>query len=195
MKEEKIIHLTNGWIYFDPDFLSQIEAEKYFKDLKSQLNWQSSSIKLFGKEYLTPRLEAYYAEPNFDYSYSGKKLLRNNFNPTVLKLTSIIENGSNYLFNAVLANWYRNGLDSNGWHADNEKELGRNPLIASLSFGATRRFDLKHNLTGEKISFELNSGSLLIMGGEMQHFWKHQIPKQKKIVGDRINLTFRQIRH
>ena len=88
---------------------------------------------------------------------------------------------------------YRNGQDSNGWHADDEKELGQNPIIASLSFGATRRFDLKHKLTNERISFELNSGSLLVMGGEMQHFWKHQIPKQKKIDEPRINLTFRKI--
>lgn len=93
----------------------------------------------------------------------------------------------------MLANLYRDGKDSNGWHADDEKELGKNPLIASLSLGAQRRFDLRHNLTKEKISLELESGSLLLMGGAMQHFWKHQIAKSTKVSGPRINLTFRCI--
>ena len=93
----------------------------------------------------------------------------------------------------MLANLYRDGKDSNGWHADNERELGKNPLIASLSLGATRRFDLRHNLTKEKISFELKPGSLLIMGGEMQHFWKHQVPKSFLAANMRINLTFRKV--
>ncbi len=96
-------------------------------------------------------------------------------------------------FNAVLFNLYRNGNDSNGWHSDNEKSLGKNPIIASLSLGETRRFDLKHNLNNSKISFNLKTGSLFVMGGEMQHFWKHQLPKMSKINAPRINLTFRKM--
>ena len=96
-------------------------------------------------------------------------------------------------FNCVLVNLYRNGQDSNGWHADNEPELGKNPMIASVSLGATRRFDLRHNITKEKISFDLTNGSLLLMKGEIQHFWKHQITKTKKIDAARINLTFRML--
>jgi len=92
-----------------------------------------------------------------------------------------------------LANYYRDGNDSNGWHADNEKELGIDPVIASISLGVERRFDLKHNLTKEKISFHLSNGSLLIMGGSLQHNWKHTLAKAKKIEEGRINLTFRKI--
>jgi alkylated DNA repair dioxygenase AlkB len=90
-------------------------------------------------------------------------------------------------------NLYRNGQDSNGWHADNEPELGINPVIASLSLGATRRFDLRHNLSNKKISIDLTNGSLLLMKGEMQHFWKHQIAKSKKVDAARVNLTFRWV--
>lgn len=132
------------------------------------------------------------------YSYSGKKLRVNPFTPEldILKnkiLHFLREHGIPAEFNSVLANLYRDGRDSNGWHADNEKELGQNPLIASLSLGAERRFDLRHNLTGEKISMPLTSGSLLVMGGELQHFWKHQVAKSTRALAPRINLTFRFI--
>lgn len=111
----------------------------------------------------------------------------------MLQLKLRLEQEFDIQFNSVLANLYRDGKDSNGWHADNEKELGKNPIIASLSFGSERRFDLKHQLTKKKISFDLKNGALLIMGGEMQHFWKHQIAKSSKISEQRINLTFRRI--
>lgn len=97
------------------------------------------------------------------------------------------------IFNSVLLNRYRHGNDSISWHADNEKELGNNPVIASVNFGASRVFQLKHIETKEKITIELSHGSLLVMQGELQHFWQHQIPKTKKVVGERINLTFRVI--
>ena len=191
------MNVTNGWIIFIENFLSQKEADFYFDELKSNLNWQSSDIKIFGKIYETPRLEAFYSEENLSYSYSGKKLEINSFSEKLVelrtKIYAVFPENEKIEFNCVLANLYRNGNDSNGWHADNEKELGKNPLIASLSFGETRTFDLKHNLTGEKLKFNLHHGSLLIMGGEMQHFWKHQIAKSKKIEKARINLTFRKI--
>ncbi|NCA20626.1 MAG: alpha-ketoglutarate-dependent dioxygenase AlkB, partial [Crocinitomicaceae bacterium] len=125
--------------------------------------------------------------------YSGKTLETHPFTEELLELKSLIEEASHQEFNCVLVNLYRDGKDSNGWHSDNETELGKNPAIASLSLGAIRRFDLKHNTTKEKISIELNHGSLLIMKGEMQHFWKHQIAKTTKVSTPRINLTFRYI--
>lgn len=157
------------------------------------LNWQESQIKIFGKTYQTPRLEAFYAESNEKYTYSGKQLSVNPFTSKLSEIKARLEKDFAFEFNSVLANLYRNGKDSNGWHADNEKELGKNPIIASLSFGSERRFDLKHNQTKEKLSFHLKTGSLLLMGGEMQHFWKHQIAKSLKVTDFRVNLTFRRI--
>jgi alkylated DNA repair dioxygenase AlkB len=97
-------------------------------------------------------------------------------------------------FNSVLLNLYRDGNDSISWHSDTEKELGKNPIIASVNFGETRTFQLKHMNTGERIDLQLEHGSLLIMGGAMQHYWQHQVPKTKKIIDKRINLTFRVIK-
>lgn len=193
LADSKKTLLRDGWIYFEEHFISLAESELLVEKLKSQLNWEQSSIKIFGKIHQTPRKEAYYGDVHADYTYSGKQLIRNDWNELLLELKFQLEQKVGHQFNAMLANWYRDGGDSNGWHADDEKELGKNPLIASLSFGCTRRFDLKHKDTKEKLSLELTSGSLLVMGGELQHFWKHQIPKQRKIKDDRINLTFRLI--
>lgn len=193
IEEKEKTQLINGWIFLKENFFSIKESIRIFEELKTRLNWQTSIIKLFGKTHQTPRKEAYYGNTHADYIYSGKQLFRNEWNDLLLELKLKIEQKIGYKFNAVLANWYRDGMDSNGWHADDEKELGKNPLIASLSFGCTRRFELKHKETKEKLSLELRTGSLLVMGGELQHFWKHQIPKQTKIKKDRINLTFRLI--
>jgi alkylated DNA repair dioxygenase AlkB len=186
--------LQNGWIVLIEDFLSSNESQKLFFELLNDTPWNQGSIRLFGKEYLTPRLEAFYAEENLSYHYSGQTLIRNNFTPTLIELKQKIEIQTGEKFNSVLINLYRDGQDSNGWHADDEKELGKNPVIASLSLGETRVFDLKHNLSGEKISIPLQAGSLLVMGGELQHFWKHRIAKSKKAQSSRINLTYRNIK-
>lgn len=185
--------LKDGWYYFNPTYFSEQEANFFLNFCRDSLSWESGSITLFGKTHPTPRLEVYFSENELSYSYSGKKLKINPFPDELLSLKRRLELEFSLSFNALLANYYRNGLDSNGWHSDNEKELGQNPLIASLSFGATRRFDLKHHFSGEKIQLHLNSGSLLIMGGTMQHFWKHQVPKERKVHDARINLTFRYI--
>ena len=185
--------IQGGWIEFFPQFLSTEEQNDLFKNLLEQTKWQQGQIKIFGKTFDTPRLEAFYCEDGLSYSYSGQQLQSLPFTPLLLELKVKIEAASNETYNSVLINLYRDGSDSNGWHADNEKELGRNPTIASLSLGMERRFDLKNETTGEKISLMLNPGSLLIMGGELQHNWKHQIAKSKKIALPRINLTFRKI--
>ena len=192
MEFEKTI-LRDGWIIYVPNFYAKEIADQLFNLFYQTINWQQGEIKLFGKKHLTPRLEAFYAEENKSYGYSGQRLLTSTFTKELTQIKENIELTFSIQLNSVLINLYRDGNDSNGWHADDEPELGRNPIIASLSLGATRRFDLKHNTTKEKLSLELESGSLLIMGGELQHYWKHQIAKTKKVNAPRINLTFRHL--
>jgi len=187
------LEVENGELYYDENFISSSESTLLFQKLLNSLPFEQHYIKIFGKTHQIPRLEAFFAEDNHTYTYSGTTLKTIQFTPLLLKLKTQIEAVSNEKFNCVLVNLYRDGQDSNGWHADNEHELGKNPVIASLSFGATRRFDLRHNITKEKISFNLTNGSLIIMKGEMQHYWKHQIAKTKKVSQARINLTFRLI--
>lgn len=186
-------NLDGGWIEYLPDFLSAEEQKLFFQLLYQNTPWQQGSIRIFGKLVNTPRLESFYAEDGLNYSYSGQQLKVNEFTQELISLKEKVETVSNEKFNSVLINLYRDGSDSNGWHADNEKELGKNPVIASLSLGAERRFDLRNNINGNKFGIPLTSGSLLIMGGELQHNWKHQIAKSKKVTEPRINLTFRKI--
>ncbi len=187
------IHVNNGWIIFMENFISLEKSDFYFDYFLNTIPWKSSKIKVFGKTYDTPRREAYFANSGKNYSYSGKSLVVNTWDEELIKLRDQLSEILGEDFNACLLNLYRDGQDSNGWHADNEKELGKNPIIASLSFGATRKFQLKHSKNSEKYDFNLSHGALIVMGGELQHFWKHQIPKQKKIADARINLTFRKI--
>lgn len=185
--------IQNGWYIYLENYFSQEESQVLLHHFSETLNWQESQIKIFGKTYQTPRLEAFYAENGQQYAYSGKQLKVNPFTKELSDVKSRLEKEFGLEFNSVLANLYRDGKDSNGWHSDNEKELGKNPVIASLSFGSERRFDLRHNVSKEKFSFQLKTGSLLLMGGEMQHFWKHQIAKSLKVTDFRVNLTFRRI--
>ena len=189
----KRVELNNGWYIFLENFYSSSESTHLLNYLLNELNWKSGEIKLFGKVYPIPRKQVYFSDNGLSYYYSGKELIIDAWDENVLNMKRRLQALLNVEFNACLSNLYRNGQDSNGWHSDNEKELGTNPIIASVSFGATRRFDLKHQSNKQKLSFQLTSGSLLVMGGEMQHFWKHQIPKQKNINDPRVNLTFRQV--
>lgn len=187
--------LPNAQLYYDQQFIDPVEANQLYHHFVVHTAWEHLPFRIFGKTVNTPRLEAYFATEGERYSYSGKTLIIQPFDEVLLQLKQRIEQIANAEFNAVLINYYRDGNDSNGWHADDEKELGKNPIIASLSLGTTRRFDFKHNTLLEKHQLELTSGSLLIMSGEMQHFWKHQIAKTKRVQSGRINLTFRKITH
>lgn len=191
---EKIkLDLPDSDISYFPHFFSSEKASDYFKVLKSETEWQQDTITLYGQSYLQPRLTALYGDNEKHYTYSGITMFPKPFSSTLLEIKSKIEVVSETKYNVVLLNLYRHGNDSIGWHSDDEKELGKDPNIASVSFGAERMFHLKHNK--EKISFKikLENGSLLLMKGATQHFWKHQIPKSKKINQLRINLTFRRI--
>ncbi len=189
----EVYKLDQAHIIYHPMFLNVKDLETYFNDIYEGTPWRKDKIKLFGKEHWVPRLQAWYGDPGAAYTYSNIALEPLPWTASLMTIKKRIEVFSGTNFNSVLLNLYRDGKDGNGWHSDDEKELGKNPTIASLSLGQSRKFHLKHKSTGEKISFDLISGSLLIMKGETQHFWKHQIPKTKRPIGPRINLTFRRI--
>lgn len=185
----------NADLAYYPSFFNQAEATALFEKLKSEIPWQQDNIRVYGKEYVQPRLTALFGNEGKPYGYSNIVMHPHAWTPLMVYLKEAVEDACNEVFTTVLLNLYRNGKDSNGWHADNEKELGQNPIIASLSFGATRVFQMKHNtISNLKQNVLLQHGSLLIMKGTTQHFWKHQIPKTAKPIGERINLTFRIIK-
>jgi len=188
------LKLEDGDAVYYPDIFGKIEANSYFNILLNQLTWQQDSITLFGKTHLQPRLTALYANNSNPYSYSNIIMQPKPFSKSLLEIKEKVETLSQVTFTSCLANLYRNGSDSNGWHADNEKELGVQPVIASVSFGAERYFHLKHRAKKTlKHKIKLEHGSLLLMKGTTQDFWLHQIPKTNKEIGQRINLTFRII--
>jgi alkylated DNA repair dioxygenase AlkB len=184
--------LPDADISYYPNFFDESEADAIFAELYSDIPWRQDEIRVFGKVHAQPRLTALYGGK--PYSYSGITMQPNQWNQLLQKIKSRVESVCNTEFTTVLLNLYRDGKDSNGWHADNEKELGANPVIASVSFGAERTFHLRHNANPDlKQSIVLGRGSLLLMKGTTQHFWKHQIPKTAKPMEARINLTFRVI--
>lgn len=175
-----------------PNFIGQQEATSAYTTLLDSIDWQLYYIKIFGKLIAQPRLSAWYG--NVSYTYSGIRLEPKPFSPLIEEIKQKIELATGHTFNSVLLNLYRNEKDSMGWHSDDEKELGSNPIIASLSLGSTRVFKVKHkHKKGLGLNLHLNQGSLLVMGGEMQHYWQHAIPKSSKACLPRINLTFRNI--
>lgn len=193
MKSE-FLTLPDAELAYFPDFLGPEKADYLFKKLRKDIPWQQQNIKLFGKEIPQPRLTAFYAEKGIFYTYSGLQLEPETFSTEIIALKNQTQELSGFDFNTCLANLYRDGNDSMGWHADDEKVLGKNPVIASISLGGVRSFQLKHKKKKNlKEKIELQHGSLLIMKGGMQHFWKHQLPKTRKEVLPRINLTFRKI--
>ena len=194
--QEKInLGLPNSDITYFPDFLSPIKAQTYFKALKNNVPWQQDDIKVFGKIYAQPRLTALYASNKKAYTYSNITMHPHTFSGELLEIKQNLERDVGIVFTTCLVNRYRDGKDSNGWHADDEKELGQNPIIASVSLGEQRYFHLRHKEDKAlKHKILLENGSLLLMKGETQHFWQHQIPKTAKKIGERINLTFRIIK-
>lgn len=188
------LELPDADITYFPNFFDKVEADKIFIDLLENTVWQQDSIKVYGKTHPQPRLTALYGNEGKPYSYSNIKMQPLNWTLLLKKIKFHIESVANTNFTSVLLNYYRDGSDSNGWHSDNEKELGINPVIASVSFGSERNFQLKHNNDKTlKKNIVLEHASLLLMKGATQHHWKHQIPKTAKPVGPRINLTFRVI--
>lgn len=178
-----------GCITYYEDFFNKGVADALYEYLEKKVPWKQEK----GKYAPFPRLTAWYSDPGLTYTYSGVTHEGIPWTDQLAKLRQRISNHSGVEFNSMLCNWYRDGKDSIGFHTDAEPELGTNPVIASVSLGATRQFIMKHMKTKEKLVFNLPHGSLLIMGGSSQHHWLHGVPKSDEEVGGRINLTFRKI--
>ena len=178
-------------VAYYPDFLSADQAQHYFNVLQHSLFWRQEEIQLYGKRFNVPRLQAWYGDKEASYRYSNLTLEPNAWTPELANLKLRCEQQSGSVFNSVLANLYRDGQDSMGMHADDEAELGRQPVIASLSLGALRTLVFSHKQTKQKIKLPLAAGSLLVMQGTTQRFWQHGITKRKTAIAARINLTFR----
>ncbi len=187
--------LPDAEILFYPGFLAPQESDRFLAELTQTISWRQDWLMVYGQARLQPRLTAWYGDPGKTYTYSGITMTPATWTPLLQMLKTRVEAISLVKFNSVLLNLYRNGSDSMGWHSDDEPELGHNPVIGSLSLGGTRRFRLRHrfekNLTYQ---IELTSGSFLLMEGRTQHYWQHQVPKTKRFVEPRLNLTFRAIR-
>lgn len=213
------IHVPNGEFIFSEGFFNKNISDRsleYFQendlldwrstrwrevkdeilDKLSFLNvkWKHDKIRMYGKMIPLPRLTSWYGDSGNNYTYSGIRSEPNPWNKGLAYIKCEVERVASTTFNSVLLNWYRDGEDYLSWHADDEKELGLNPVIASVNFGETRDFLLRRNDDpSKKIVIPLRHGTLLIMRGETQHFWQHSVPKRKKVKGSRINLTFRRI--
>ncbi|MCC2617907.1 alpha-ketoglutarate-dependent dioxygenase AlkB [Aestuariibacter halophilus] len=187
------LDLPDATLQYVPAFLNVRDADDHYRALCDSLNWRQDNIKMFGRTVRIPRLQAYYGDPQARYRYSGLWMLPQPWTEHLQSLRERCQSHTGQVFNAVLANWYRDGDDSMGWHSDDEPELGAQPVIASLTLGSCRDFDLRHKVTGQKIRIPLQNGSLLIMSGTTQQYWQHAVPKRKSIDNGRINLTFRRI--
>lgn len=188
------LQLPDADIVFYPSIFSPSESDRLYADLYTQTAWQEKIITIQGRSIPIPRLTAWYGDAGGTYTYSGITMTPEAWTPTLLQIKTKVEQLSGTPFNSVLLNLYRNGRDSVAWHSDDEPELGQNPVIASVSLGATRRFALKHKHRKDlKQTIDLFHGSCLLMQGSTQHYWQHQIPKTAKPVAARINLTFRLV--
>lgn len=183
----------DGLLYRLPGFYNRDQADDYFSQLHRELAWQSEQLFIYGRWIAVPRLMAWYGDTGVHYRYSGVDHAPAPWTAGLLQLRADMEAVCEQPFNSVLANLYRDGRDSMGCHADDEKELGVNPLIASLSFGETRLLRFRHPASGSKLDIELAHGDLLVMAGELQNHWRHELPKTRQPKQARINLTFRRI--
>jgi len=193
IKKEAITGYEDLEIDLYQDKRLEEKKDLWFESCLHDLDWETGFITIFGKTHQIPRLQAWYADNEVEYTYSGKKLQRHNWNNLLLEIKEKIENITSFKFNSVLANLYRDGNDSMGLHSDDEKELGKNPVIASLSLGETREIYFKHKNKKLNLVIPQASGQILLMYGKTQEYWKHEIKKTKKIKKPRINLTFRNI--
>ena len=194
-RQERIVldlHEGEAWLW--PAAFERPEADALFKELRSAVAWRQEEVLIFGQRCLVPRLVAWHGDAGARYTYSGTDHDPEPWLPALERIRDRAAALTGASYNAVLLNLYRDGRDGMGWHADDEPELGRDPVIASVSFGAERRFCLRHRRRKDlKLDLPLPHGSLLCMGGSTQHHWVHALPKTRRPVGERINLTFRSV--
>ena len=184
----------DGVVHYHPSIIEPSEADVFFERLTSEVPWQHDEVKMFGKTIVTARKVAWFGDAGLDYTYSGKTKSPIPWSDLLLKLKKMTEEKTGHLFNSCLLNLYHDGSEGMSWHRDNESSIVKDSPIACLSFGAQRRFHFKHVETKERITLELEPGSLLLMAGETQTHWLHSLPKTKKVSKPRISLTFRQMK-
>lgn len=191
--EHTVVVDHDGRAELFPGFLTTMEADALHSGLVDSLPWEQADLIVFGRKVSEPRRSVWYAPTGMDYLYSNTRRTAHPMPAVLRALADRIEESTGAAYNSVLANLYRDGNDRLGWHADNEECNGPEPTIASVSLGAERRFDLRHNDTGETRSVLLPHGSLLVMSGPLQRHWKHQVPPARRLSSARINLTFRLV--
>lgn len=187
------MNLPDADVTYSPNFLSRDESDALFEYFVKEIPWRQDSITIWGKTHLLPRKQQWFADNELTYTWSGIRMEPVNWLPVLLIIRKRLLALTGVDFNTVLANLYRTGDDTVGWHSDDEPELGPEPIIASVSFGATRDFQLRHKYKAELpgVTLPLEHGSLLLMKGQTQRYWKHQLPRRKWIDSARVNLTFR----
>jgi len=183
----------DGEVFLSQNVLNVAEIDFFYHTLLNADFWKQDELIIFGKQITTSRKVAWFGDFNYKYSYSKITKTAKLWTPELQSLKKLIELKTEESFNSSLLNLYHNGSEGMSWHSDNEKELGENPIIASLSLGAARKFSLKHKFKSYKVDIILESGGLLLMKGETQTKWLHSLPKTKKVTTPRINLTFRNI--
>lgn len=179
----------DGQLLYDPNFCSPDEADALLAWLRTEVPWKQETVR--GQPL--PRLNAWFADAGLKYAYSGLSHTGTGWLPELEAVKRKVEAVAGTTFNSLLLNFYRDGRDSIGFHTDAEPELGENPAVATVSFGAVREFVLRHKKTKETLKYRLGHGSLMVMGGASQHHWLHALPKTEEEVGERISLTFRKI--
>ena len=194
-KNSSLIKADNLSVEYIENFFDFDQSQLYMKHLTNDIKWKREKIRMWGREIVTKKRIAWYADEGKSYTYSGSTFHPDQWNELLLEIKKQVEQYIKFQFNSVLLNEYPNGKVGMGWHSDDERELGIDPIIASLSFGANRDFIFKHKTDKrfENIKIHLKSGSLLLMLGSTQHHWKHSLPKRLKVREPRINLTFRKI--
>lgn len=193
--EPVALDLPDSDLWFYPRFFPEAVADRLLQELLDTTAWRQDAIRLYGRSVDLPRLTAWYGDEGTGYSYSGIENVPVPWTPAITEVKRAVEASVGVVFNSVLLNRYRSGKDSVSWHSDDEREFGANPVIASVSFGASRTFQLRHKTQkGLKAKVELAHGSLLVMQGPTQENWLHQVPKTAKDVGERVNLTFRVVK-
>jgi len=191
-----LFDLPDAELHYRPQFFPKPTADRLLQELMEKIEWTQNKIRFYGKESLVPRLEAWYGDHGKSYAYSGIQMNPKPWTKELVEIKEAIEKEASVPFNSVLINYYRDGKDRVAWHSDDEKELGQNPIIGSVSLGAERKFKLRHKKykeNGLKTEIMLQHGSFLLMKGPTQHHWMHEIPRTAKPIGPRINLTFRII--
>ncbi|WP_158990310.1 alpha-ketoglutarate-dependent dioxygenase AlkB [Mucilaginibacter sp. L196] len=184
---------NDGIVNYYGKVMNKHEADAYLKNLLDTIEWKNDEAIIFGRHIITKRKVAWYGDDGYSYKYSGTTKQALSWTPELLELKKLTEQLTGESFNSCLLNLYHDGNEGMAWHSDDEKSLGKDSAIASLSFGAERKFSLKHRVTKESHSVLLENGSLLIMKGATQTNWLHSLPKSKKIILPRVNLTFRRM--